>query len=145
MNVLAFRQPVRAGWTTAEIGTLEAVFAPALGRGEATRWVVGETEEGDPQVYLLGPDPENDCILCVSRLGRRYIVEDGTGGLLSENGSLLLLAEQLRLALRRRTASVLARIGLLWAAGRNAEERVEPFVAEPMELFTQIVPLAMVA
>lgn len=147
MNVFPFRHPTpQKGWNTSEIQTMEAIFTPALGRGDASGWVVAQTERGDPQVYLLGPAPEQDCILCVSRLGRRYIIEDGTGGLLSERGSLLLLAEQLRLLLRNRSAALIARIGLLWfAARKEAEEKVEPIMAEPVEILSQIVPLAIAA
>lgn len=147
MNVLAFRHPLsHVGWNRSEMDVMAKAFAPAVGSGEASRWVVAETERGDPQVYLLGPDPDQDCILSISRLGRNYIVEDGSGGLLSERGSLLLLAEQLRLLLRRRTSALVARIGLLWVAGRKAaEEKVEPMMAEPVEIITELMPLAMVA
>lgn len=147
MNVFPFpHETRRQGWSRPEIHTMEAIFAPALGRGDASGWVVAETERGDPQVYLLGPAPEQDCILCVSRLGRRYIVEDGTGGLVSERGSLLLLAEQVRLLLRQRSAAFIARIGLLWfAARKEAEEKVEPIMAEPVEILSQMVPLAIAA
>ena len=44
---------------------------PAAGRS-------GTTEHGDPQVYLIGPPPDYDCILSISRLGRLYVIEDGT-------------------------------------------------------------------
>ena len=42
--------------------------------GQASGWELGETERGDPQLYLLGPAPEHDCILSISRLGRLYIL-----------------------------------------------------------------------
>lgn len=147
MTVIPFRRAaVRPGWARSEIDSMSAAFAPALGRGDASRWVIAETEHGDPQLYLLGPEPEQACFLCVSRVGGRYIVEDGTGGLLSERGSLLLLAEQLRLLVSRRAAALVARIGLLWMAGRKAvEEKVEPIMAEPVELLSQLVPLAIAA
>ena len=150
MTVLAFhRQPRQLGWNRSELETIATAFSPAVGAGEASGWVVAETERGDPQVYLLGPNPDQDCILSISRLGRDYIVEDGTGGLLSERGCLLLLAEQLRLLMRRRTSALVARIGLVWIAWRKAaeeaEEQVEPMMAEPIEIISHLVPLAMVA
>ena len=147
MNVLAFRRPAtQPGWNRSEMETIATAFAPAVGAGEASGWVVAETERGDPQVYLLGPSPDQDCILSISRLGRNYIVEDGSGGLLSERGSLLLLAEQLRLLLRRRTSALVARIALFWIAARKAaEEKIEPILAEPAEIISELAPLAMVA
>ena len=147
MTVLAFRQnAIQPGWNRSEMETIAMAFTPTVGAGEASGWVVAETERGDPQVYLLGPSPDQDCILSVSRLGRNYIVEDGSGGLLSERGSLMLLAEQLRLLLRRRTSALVARIGLIWIAARKAtEEKVEPLIAEPIEIISELAPLAMVA
>jgi hypothetical protein len=147
MNVLPFRQKaLQHGWNQSEIKTMGAVFAPALAHGNASRWVIGETEQGDPQVYLLGPAPDEDCVLCISRIGGRYIVEDGTGGLLSERGSLLLLAEQLRVFLCGRPVAFVARVGLLWFAGRKAaEEKIEPMLAESMDMLIQIAPLASAA
>jgi hypothetical protein len=146
MNVLPFRsQAFHSGWNASEMQAMETAFAATLAEGKASGWAVGETERGDPQVYLLGPLPQENCILCISRVGRRYVIEDGTGGLLSERGSLLLLAEQLRLLLRNRGAAIVARIGLIWCAGRKAaEEKVELFI-EPMELLSQIAPLAAAA
>jgi hypothetical protein len=148
MTVIPFhrRDDVRTGWAKSEIESIAAALAPALGRGDASQWVVTATERGDPQLYLLGPEPEQECILCISRVGDRYIVEDGTGGLLSERGSLLLLAEQIRQLLNRRTAALFARIGLLWIAGRRvAEEKIEPIMAEPVEFLSEFAPLAIAA
>jgi hypothetical protein len=42
------------------------------------------TERGGPQFYLLGPAPEHDCALCVSRLAQGYVLEDGIGRLIGE-------------------------------------------------------------
>ena len=42
--------------------------ADAIAAGEASGWEVGVTENGDPQVYLIGPPPDHDCILCISRV-----------------------------------------------------------------------------
>ena len=53
---------------------------------------MGMTEVGDPQFYLLGRPPHDECILCISRLGRLYVLEDGHGQVLFEHNSLLVLA-----------------------------------------------------
>jgi len=148
MTVIPFRHRggIRLGWAKSEIESMTAALAPALGRGDASQWVVAETERRDPQLYLLGPGPAQECILCISRVGDRYVIEDGAGGLLSERGSLLLLAEQIRLLLNRRAAALAAGIGLLWIAGRKlAQEKVEPIMAEPVEFLSELVPLAIAA
>ncbi len=148
MTVIPFRHrdDVRPGWAKSELDSIAAALTPALGRGDASQWVVAETERGDPQLYLLGPEPEQECILCISRIGGRYVIEDGTGGLLSERGSLILMAEQIRLLLNRQAAALVARIGLLWIAGRRAaQEKVEPIMAEPVEFLSELVPLAIAA
>ena len=66
----------------------------SVSSGAASGWAFGETERGDPQLYLLGPEPECDCILCVSRLDDRYILEDGKGRLVAEHDDLTSLGEQ---------------------------------------------------
>ena len=79
----------------AELKTIvESLTPQALGSGQPGGWDVGVTEIGDPQFYLLGPPPHDECILCISRLGRVYVLEDGAGTLLFEHNSLVVLAEQ---------------------------------------------------
>ena len=63
---------------------LSAAVAPGTGR----EWETGMTEKGDAQFYLLGPLPDQACELCVSRIGGRYILEDGSGRLLFEHRNL---------------------------------------------------------
>jgi hypothetical protein len=118
-----------------------AVSAGAMKAGEASGWDVGMTEQGDPQIYLLGPPPDYDCILCISRLGGRYVIEDGSGRVLFEHDNPMLLAEQATAALRRRKAAIVARIAVAWCALREAvEEKTEVLMAEPMELLTHFGP-----
>ena len=75
---------------------------------------------------LLGPPPDYDCILSISRLGRLYVIEDGHGRVLFEHDNPMLLAEQATAALRRRKASLVARIAVAWCALREAfEEKTE--------------------
>jgi hypothetical protein len=146
MNVVQFSRaaagaPAPSGWHSAELQQVIAVSAGAIKAGEASGWEVGQTEQGDPQIYLLGPPPDYDCILCISRLGHRYVIEDGGGRVLFEHDNPMLLAEQATAALRRRKAAIVARIAVAWCALREAvEEKTEALMAEPMELLTHFGP-----
>ena len=144
MTVIAFPSNVpRAdgSWPEAELSEIVETFAPQLNSGEAGGWDVGVTEIGDPQFYLLGSPPDNECILCISRLGRIYVLEDGAGQVLFEHNSLLVLAEQARSVLRKKRAQIVARAALLWCAMRELfEEKLEPIVGESGELLTHFVP-----
>jgi hypothetical protein len=144
MNVVKFpciQAQAAQGWQSAELQQFVAVSANAIAAGEASGWEIGETEQGDPQVFLVGPAPDYDCILCISRLGRVYVIEDGNGRVLLEHDNPLLLADQATAALRRRKASIVARVAVAWAALREAfEEKTEAMMAEPVELLTHIAP-----
>src|SRR6478736_5236505 len=100
--------PVQVGWRPIELQQIAGTpvvseDAPAIGG-----WVAGKTEVGDPQLYLVGPAPEHDCRMCVSRLGRLYVLEDGSGKLLFEHASLGLLTDRMQKALGRGKASLVA-------------------------------------
>jgi hypothetical protein len=104
MTVIAFQSKVLQSdgpWRAAELKALVESLAPESSRAGARRWDVGITEIGDPQFYLLGA-PDEECILCISRLGRVYVLEDGAGKLLFEHNSLLALAEQARGVLQKK-------------------------------------------
>jgi hypothetical protein len=143
MNVLNFTPPAKmpADWQFAEVQKLISACAGSLATGEASGWDVGKTEAGDPQLYLLGPAPDHDCILCVSRLGTLYVLEDGNGKILCEHRNLMLLSQQLRSAICRKKMMIIAKATLVWAAIRQSmEEKIEPLLAEPMELATHLAP-----
>ena len=144
MSVVQFSRAaaqVPNGWQSAELQQVMAVSAGAIAVGEASGWEVGSTERGDPQIYLVGPPPDYDCILCISRLGSRYVIEDGSGRVLFEHDNPMLLAEQATAALRRRKAAIVARIAVAWCALRDAvEEKTEALMAEPMEVLTHFGP-----
>jgi hypothetical protein len=133
-------------WQTSELDTMRSTFAPAFASGEASGWGAGATEVGDPQFYLLGPSPE-ECVLCVSRLGRLYVLEDGAGHVLYEHARLDLLVQRAKSFLSRKKASLIARAALLWAAAREVfEEKLEPILAEGEELLIHVAPqLAAIA
>jgi hypothetical protein len=143
MTVLDFTPPRKlpAGWQFTEVQKLLSGCAASLANGEASGWEVGKTEAGDPQLYLLGPAPDYDCILCVSRLGGLYVLEDGSGTILFEHRNLILLGQQVRAAVCRRKAMIVAKATLIWAAIRQTvEEKIEPMLAEPIELATHLGP-----
>ena len=124
-----------------ELRQFLAVSANAIAAGVASGWDVGETECGDPQLFLLGPPPDHDCILSISRLGRLYVIEDGAGRVLFEHDNPMLLSEQAACALRRRKTAIIARVSVVWCALREAfDEKTEEIMAEPIELLTHITP-----
>lgn len=144
MNVVPFpRMPAHftRGWQTNELTKLTDACAAAIPSGEISGWEIGTTERGDPQLYLIGPAPEHDCILSISRLGRLYVLEDGKGQVLFENDNIMLLAERTCWALRKRKAEIIARLTVCWCAVREFfEEKVEPVLAEPIEVITHFAP-----
>ena len=144
MNVVKFPVPsekAQKEWQAAELQQFLAVSAHAVAAGEASGWEVGVTESGDPQVYLLGPPPDFECILTISRLGRLYVIEDGAGRVLFEHDNPMLLAEQATAALRRGKAAIVARVTVAGCALREAfEEKAEAMMAEPMELLAHVAP-----
>jgi hypothetical protein len=135
MSVVAFgRKPDSGEWSEKELSTLVAAFGP--GR----EWETGLTETGDAQFYLLGPLPDRACELCVSRIGGRYILEDGLGRLLFEHRNLELVGLHAKAAVPS-TSWLMVRAITLWCAIRNAiHEEVEPLLLDGEELFVQLVP-----
>lgn len=143
MNVVQFpRTPdaPSAGWQATEITKLTNACAAVPGN-DLSGWEIGATECGDPQLYLLGPAPDHDCVLSISRLGRLYVLEDGKGTVLFEHDNLTHLAEQTCAALRKRKAEVVAQFAICWCAVREFfEEKIEPILAEPMEVLSHFAP-----
>lgn len=141
MSVVEFeRRPSTPAWTETELNTivtaLHAALAPANGRS----WETGVTENGDTQFYLLGPQPDQSCELCLSRIGRLYVLEDGTGRLLFEHRNLDLVALHARAAVSS-TPWLMVRAVVLWCAIRNTfHEKIEPVIVEGEELLVQVVP-----
>jgi hypothetical protein len=144
MNVVKFlpvRRQASEGWQSAELQQFLAVSSGAIAAGEASGWDVGVTERGDPQVFLVGPPPDYDCILSISRLGRLYVIEDGAGRVLFEHDNPMLLTEQAAAVLRRRKTAIIARVSVAWCVLREAfEEKTEAIMAEPTELLIHIAP-----
>lgn len=104
-------------------------------------WATGATERGDPQFYVLGPAPDHECLLCVSRLAQGYVLQDGAGRLIGEVSSLDRFAVEAARAAIRSGRSFVARLTLLVAAIRlTVEEKVEPVFEETQELLTRFAP-----
>ena len=131
MNIVEFPRRDSAGspeWRTDELRQLTELFGAD---GAPVTWEVGATEAGDPQFYLLGPAPDHDCMLCVSRLAHGYVLEDGAGRILCEAPALHLFAEQAARAVAGAGRSFVARAALLICAIRlTIEEKLEPVFEE---------------
>jgi hypothetical protein len=139
MSVVAFDRKQNSGeWSEKELSTLVAAFGAASRAGR--EWETGMTEKGDAQFYLLGPLPGQACELCVSRIGGRYILEDGSGRLLFEHRNLELVALHAKAAVPS-TSWLMVRAITLWCAIRTTiHEKVEPLLVEGEELFVQFIP-----
>ena len=142
MTVVTFpRAAQRGSWQPTELQQFVSMSSDAIAVGEASTWYVGVTERNDPQFFLIGPPPEHDCILAISRLGRLYVIEDGAGHVLFESNNPTLLAEQAVAALRRRKMAIVARVAVAWGALREFfEEKTEAVLGEDIELITHFAP-----
>ena len=142
MSVLTFqRKQDGEVWSDTELQTLLATLNAAFGSEDGRGWETGMTEKGDPQFYLLGSLPDQACQLCVSRIGGRYILEDGAGRLVFEHSSLPLVALHAKAAVSSRRWSVVARIVLLcWTVRHTIHEKVEPLLIESEEIFLHLAP-----
>ena len=85
MTVTAFQSKVLQSdgpWRPAELKALVESLAP--GRPAPERGAgMSESPKRRSAIHLLGA-PDDECILCISRLGRVYVLEDGAGKLLFE-------------------------------------------------------------
>jgi hypothetical protein len=143
MSVVAFERAQETGmWSERELNTIVAALQAALAPSTGREWETGTTETGDAQFYLLGPRPDQACELCVSRIGGRYILEDGSGRLLFEHRNLDLVALHAKAAVPS-MPWLMVRAIVVWCAIRNAvQEKLEPMMTESEELLVQFAPLA---
>jgi hypothetical protein len=141
MNIVEFPQRAsHAGWQANELQQLVALF-DANTKADINSWAVGTTERGDPQFYVLGPAPQHDCVLSVSRLPHGYLLEDGRGHVISEAPSLDAFAEEAARAAVRASRSFVARLAIVACAIRlTIEEKIEPVMEESMEILVRLVP-----
>src|SRR6476659_4877396 len=142
MSVVAFERRQGTGeWSETELSTIVAALRAAIASGEGREWETGTTENGDAQFYLLGPLPDQACELCVSRIGGRYILEDGSGRLLFEHQSLAVVALHAKAAVRSMRGWLVAGALLLWCSIRHLiHDKVEPLLDESEELLVELAP-----
>jgi hypothetical protein len=100
MSVVAFpprpANPLR-GWRSVEVEDLMRLYAEFRLRQYAARWEGGTTELGDPQFYVIGRPPDEDCLCAVTRLGGEellYVGENGAGVVIEEQASLRRLVDR---------------------------------------------------
>jgi hypothetical protein len=142
MNIFPFPSRHEPGpWQSRELKEVLGACAESISRGEASGWDVGHTESGDPQFYLLGPEPDYDCLLCISRLGHTYVLEDGNGRVLIEDNGLVAMAQRAREVLSRKKAAITARIAVAWCVIRETiEDKAEAMFAETHEVLVHFAP-----
>ncbi len=149
MSIIAFPcAPAPQGWRSGELQELMGFFAErtVTAGSDGASWEIGMTERGEPQFYVLGPAPGHDCVLCISRLGATYVLEDGRGQVVAEAPSLATLFAAAARAAVQPTRSLLLRFTLLCCAVRlTIEEKLEPIMEESMELFARFAPCLAVA
>jgi hypothetical protein len=142
MNILPFtRDPLTGGFDSKELRAIGEIGAPALASGIVSDVAYGTTERGEPQAYFLGNGPDQECVLCISRIGRRYIIEDGCGTVLAEVAALRRVAEKAARFFHDGRARLATHLLAGWVAAREFfEEKVEPAMAESMEAATHFAP-----
>jgi hypothetical protein len=140
MTIVAF-EPRTSEWRKSELDALLGVLSPVFSLRGASGWEVARTEAGDPQFYLLGPKPDQECILCVSRVGNSYIVNDSEGEHITEISDIQMMSSHVQNFLKRHAARSLAKLMLIWCAAKQAfHDKVEPVVAEAEELLVHFAP-----
>lgn len=143
-NIVAFHSPARpACWRQDELQQLVALHSACEERRRGASWSAGRTELGDPQFYLVGEAPELDCLMCVTRIGRLYVLEDGAGAVIAEDARLERIVQEASrmLSRRRRHLSFVARSLIGLCAFRAVfDQKVEFMLAESMEHLSRVAP-----
>jgi hypothetical protein len=141
MSVVEFPHrgfPASHDWSPDELQQLIALFRMDEG---GMSFATGATERGEPQFYVLGPAPDHDCMLCVSRLAQGYVLQDGAGRLIGEAPSLDRFAEEAARAAMRGGRSFVTRAMAAWITIRlTIEEKLEPILEESEELLVRFAP-----
>jgi hypothetical protein len=142
-NVVAFHAPERPHcWRQEELQQLMALHSACEQRRRGCSWSVGQTELGDPQFYMVGEAPELDCIMCVTRIGRLYVLEDGAGSVVLEDVRLEGIVQTgSKMLSRRRRLSFVARSLIGLAAFRAViDQKAEFMLAESLEHVARVAP-----
>lgn len=127
------------GWSSNELEQLMRLYASHACRRKVS-WATAMTEPGDPQFFLIGPEPEADCLLAVSRLDGRYVLEDGEAHPLCEGEVLSEVVQEAQRTLPPRfKPSLVARVLMPLACIRAVlDEKIEPLIPDSMELLLPI-------
>ena len=142
-NVVEFHAPERPPcWRQEELQQLVALHSAHEQKRSGSAWSVGHTELGDPQFYLTGEGPDLDCIMCVTRIGRLYVLEDGAGAVVAEDVHLDQVAKAAsKMLSRRRPLSFVARSVVGLCAFRAVlDQKAEFMLAESMEHVARFAP-----
>jgi hypothetical protein len=143
LNVVAFHAPERPlCWRQDELQQLVALHSACEQKRNGCAWSVGHTDLGDPQFYMTSEGPELDCIMCVTRVGRLYVLEDGAGSVVAEDARLDQVARAAsKMLSRRRPLSFVARslVGLC-AVRAVLDQKAEFMIAESMEHVARFAP-----
>src|SRR5438105_15719529 len=132
-----------------ERGLVERNGAQHHGRGAERRHCVGRRPRMGNRhdrnrrcaVLSAGSASGSACELCVSRIGGRYILEDGSGRFLFEHQSLALVALHAKAAVQSMRGWLVARAVLLWCTIRHLiHDKVEPLLTEGEELLVELAP-----
>jgi hypothetical protein len=130
MNVVVLdvaRRKVQAAtlnaWSPAEMGELTRLYHAKREHGGAAGFAYGETDQRDPQFYVLNSTDAESCTACVSRLirdsRRWYVIEDGEGKVQVEGGCLRTLVGRLCgywSSMRHTLAAALTLVGQQYAS-----------------------------
>jgi hypothetical protein len=142
-NVVAFHAPERTiCWRQDELQQLVALHTSCEQKRRGCSWSVGKTELGDPQFYMVADGPDLDCLMCVTRIGRLYVLEDGAGSVIAEDARLEnIVPAASKMLTRRRPLSFVARSLLGLCAFRAVlDQKAELLLAESMEHVTRFAP-----
>lgn len=142
-NVVAFHAPeLPSSWRQDELQQLVALHSACQERRRGATWSVGRTELGDPQFYMVAGAPDLDCIMCVTRIGRLYVLEDGAGSVVAEDAHLEQIAQRASAMLspRRRLSFVARSLIGLCAFRAVLDQKAEFVLAESMEHVSRFAP-----
>ncbi|ETR79065.1 hypothetical protein X566_10930 [Afipia sp. P52-10] len=142
-NVIAFHPLERPHcWSQDELQEMVALYSAHASRRKFSAWDTGKTDLGDPQFYIVGRRPELDCVLCLTRIGRLYVLEDGEGSVVAESVHLADVTEAASAMLKpRRHPSLVARSLLALCAFRVVlDQKIELMLAESMEHVSRVAP-----
>jgi hypothetical protein len=140
-SAAALARGIRPGWNDEEMAALRRLTRLLSRRRGAEASHFGETEAGEPQFYVLGPAPDEACIACVSRVGSRYVLDDGRGRLLADEGDIGDLVKRAFEAYPApRRVPLATRAFLVVCAWRAFVDQKMAALEESLEMLSRIVP-----